>query len=47
MGGSISTVIAKLVMEDLEETIIAKRDINPPFFFRFVDDCITTIPKKI
>lgn len=45
MGSSISSVIAQLVMEDLEETVIQNLNIKLPFFYRYVDDCITAVPK--
>ena len=44
MGASISSVIAQLVMEDLEETILKNLNFHIPFFFRYVDDCITAVP---
>lgn len=44
MGASISSVIAQLVLEDLEEAIISQLDFTPPFFYRYVDDCILAIP---
>ena len=44
MGASISSVIAQLVLEDLEETVLKTLNFELPFFFRYVDDCITAIP---
>lgn len=44
MGASISSVVAQIVMEDLEESVLEKLDIRIPFFFRYVDDCLTAIP---
>lgn len=46
MGSSISSVIAQLVLEDLEETVIEKLNFSIPFFFRYVDDCITAVPNN-
>ncbi|KAK9891941.1 hypothetical protein WA026_017424 [Henosepilachna vigintioctopunctata] len=46
MGASISSIIAQLVMEDLECDVISKLDFSLPFFYRYVDDCITAIPKN-
>ena len=46
MGASISSVIAQIVMEDLEETTLKKLDFHIPFFYRYVDDCITCVPKN-
>lgn len=45
MGSSISSVVAQLVLEDLENTVIPSLDFNLPFFYRYVDDCLTAIPK--
>lgn len=45
MGASISSVIAQLVLEDLENTIIPKLNYEIPFFYRYVDDCITLVPR--
>jgi hypothetical protein len=32
-------------MEDLEESILKKIEFHIPFFYRFVDDCITCVPE--
>jgi hypothetical protein len=45
MGASISSVIAQLVLEDLEESMLNNLNYPIPFFYRYVDDCITAIPK--
>lgn len=45
MGVSLSSVIAQLVMEDLETSILKKFKFNAPFFYRYVDDCLLAIPK--
>jgi hypothetical protein len=45
MGASISSVVAQLVLEDLEETVISQLNFNLPFFYRYVDDCILAIPR--
>lgn len=45
MGSSISSVIAQLVLEDLENSILPKLNFQLPFFYRYVDDCLTAIPK--
>lgn len=46
MGSSISSIIAQIDMEDLEESVIEKLPFNLPFFFRYVDDCITAVPRN-
>lgn len=43
MGSPISSVIAQLVLEDLEENIIKNYDHKINFYKRYVDDCITAI----
>nr|CAI5820872.1 unnamed protein product [Callosobruchus analis] len=44
MGSSLSSCIAQLVLEDLENQIIPNLDCQLPFFFRYVADCLTAIP---
>lgn len=44
MGAPISSVVAQLVLEDLEENVIPKLKTNLPFYKRYVDDCITALP---
>lgn len=46
MGASISSVIAQLVMEDLEENVLGNVNFHIPFFYRYVDDCIAAIPSN-
>ena len=46
MGASISSVIAQLVLEDLEENILNNLGFHIPFFYRYVDDCITAVPNN-
>lgn len=46
MGSPISSTIAQLVMEYLEETVINNLDINITFFKRYVDDCLTAVPEN-
>jgi hypothetical protein len=45
MGSAISSCIAQLVLETLENEIIPKLKFQLPFFYRYVYDCITAIPK--
>nr|CAI5854710.1 unnamed protein product [Callosobruchus analis] len=44
MGSSLSSCIAQLVLEDLENQVIPNLNCPLPFFFRYVDDCLTAIP---
>lgn len=46
MGLPISSIIAQIVLECLEETVIPKFKFHIPFYFRYVDDCITAIPRE-
>lgn len=45
MGSPGSPCFADLVMESLEEVVIKKLPFKLPFYFRYVDDIITAIPK--
>ena len=45
MGSPISSTVAQLVMEYLEESVITNLNIPILFFKRYVDDCITAIPE--
>ena len=45
MGSAISSCIAQLVLEDMENQIIPTLKFPIPFFYRYVDDCLTAIPK--
>ncbi len=45
MGSPGSPCFADLVMEALEEEVIKKLPFKLPFYFRYVDDIITAIPK--
>ena len=46
MGSPLSPIIADLVMQDLELTILNSLDISVPLYFRYVDDIIMCIPEK-
>lgn len=46
MGSPISSTIAQLVMEHLEETTINNLDFDITFFKRYVDDCLTSVPEN-
>ncbi|XP_077273242.1 uncharacterized protein LOC143903487 [Temnothorax americanus] len=45
MGSPLSPIIADMVMQDLEETILESIGFNLPFYFRYVDDIIMSIPR--
>ena len=45
MGVLISSVVAQIVMEDFEETVLDTISFHILFFHRYVDDCITAVPK--
>lgn len=44
MGSPLSPIIANLVMQELEESILNTLHINIPFFYRYVDDIILAAP---
>ena len=46
MGSPVSSVVAQLVMEKLETTVLSSLSIDIPFFKRYVDDCILAVPKN-
>ena len=50
MGSPISPLFANMVMDDLEtnclSTLKEKHNVNPLFYFRYVDDTIMCIDKK-
>lgn len=46
MGSPISSTVAQLVMEYLEENVLSSININIIFFKRYVDDCLTAIPSN-
>lgn len=46
MGSPISSTIAQLVMEYLEEKVLENLNFNIPFFKRFVDDCLVAVPNN-
>lgn len=45
MGSPISSTVAQLVMEYLEEEVIKNLNIPIIFFKRYVDDCLTAVPE--
>ena len=46
MGSPSSPVFADLFLEILKEDVIKKLGYRLPFFFRYVDDILTTVPKN-
>lgn len=43
----MSALLAQLLMEDLEKTVLKNRENEIPFFKRSVDDCLTSIPEAL
>lgn len=43
MGSPISSVIAQIIMEYLE--VLEKVPFHIPFFYRYVNDCLTAVSK--
>lgn len=46
MGSPLSPIIANMVMQDLEESIINTLDFNIGMYYRYVDDIIMLAPKN-
>ena len=46
MGSAVSSVFSDIVMSDLETQCLNSIDFKPLFYFRYVDDIITCIPKN-
>src|SRR5436190_20775540 len=46
MGSPLSPIIADVVMQDLEVTILNSLDISVPLYFRYVDDILMCIPEE-
>ncbi|XP_024893281.1 uncharacterized protein LOC112468378 [Temnothorax curvispinosus] len=45
MGSPLSPIIADIVMQDLEESILESLDFELLFYFRYVDDIILPVPR--
>ena len=45
MDSPISSTIAQIVMEYLEESVLQKLNYNVIFFKRYIDDCLLAIPE--
>jgi len=41
----LSPIIADLIILDLEREVLGKLDFRLPFYFRYVDDILTVVPK--
>ena len=46
MGSPISVTLAEIVMQQVEETALSHYHSPPPFWYRYVDDCITALPAR-
>lgn len=46
MGSSISSLLADIVMGDLESDCLKQLDYTPLFYYRYVDDIIIAIPQN-
>ena len=47
MDSSLSSLIADLVMQDLEAKTLEKIGIYLPFYFRYVDDIVMAVPSNL
>ena len=46
MGSPLSPILANIVLQDFEQEIITKNNINSSFYFRYVDDIVLAIHKE-
>ena len=46
MGSLVSALIANLVMEDVEQSVVASGSMSPSFWKRFVDDVISAVSEN-
>ena len=46
MGSPVSVVVAEIVMQKIEQTALATYATPPPFWYRYVDDTITSLPTE-
>jgi len=44
MGSPLSPVIADIVMQDLEESVLGDFKFTMPFYYRYVDDLVMAVP---
>jgi len=45
MGSPISPIIADIVMQDLETSILTRLNVQLPFYYRYVDDIVLAAPR--
>lgn len=45
MGSPVSVVISEIVMQYTEKQLLEQPPVLPLFWFRYVDDCVTAIPR--
>ena len=43
MGSPVSVVVAEIVMQSVEEQVLAPYGLTLPFWLRYVEDTITTL----
>ena len=46
MGSPISVVLSELTMQAIEEKIFENPPHQPLFWIRYVDDCLTALPRS-
>jgi len=46
MGSPLSPIIADIVMQELENTVLSTVSFPIPIFYRFVDDIVMAVPEK-
>jgi len=45
MSSLLLPIITDLVIQDLEREVLGKLDFRLPFYFRYIDDILTAVPK--
>lgn len=46
MGSPLSPILADIVLDDLETQCLGELNFDIPFFYRYVDDILTFLPKN-
>jgi len=46
MGSPLSPIIADIVMQDLEKSVLDSLELETKFYYRYVDDIVMTVDKN-
>jgi len=47
MGSSLSSVLADIVLQDIEEAALGRLSASLPFYYRYVDNILLASPPKL